>query len=111
MASRDIDISSTVINSTTPTTLDLSSNTHVPVMDEQQTEISVRKKEYSIVGDALYATVSSEEAPQWLTSIIDSTIDLRLVNSLSDLSVANSSILTALDAVVVAENQIGRAHV
>ena len=32
------------------------------------------KREYSIVGDGLYASISTDEAPEWLTAIIDNLV-------------------------------------
>jgi hypothetical protein len=76
---------------------------HVPTI-EQESIVEVKKSEYSIVGDGLYASVNAEEAPAWLMSIIDTTVDSRILNSTQALSNANQSILNALDSIDVAKN-------
>ena len=63
------------------------------------------KKEYSIVGDGLYASVSADDAPQWLLDIIDSVVGNGLANGLSSLSEARSSILQAISEIEIAKNQ------
>ncbi|OOF31901.1 hypothetical protein, partial [Salinivibrio costicola] len=42
------------------------------------------KKEYSIVGDGLYAGINSEEAPQWMIDLIDSVVDQAVAKGLLD---------------------------
>ena len=69
----------------------------VPLCIDHNQEITVQKNEYSIVGDALYATINVGEAPEWLTAIIDSIIDIQLSGSLSDLSDLRGSIIQALE--------------
>lgn len=76
-----------------------------PYIVENESIIEGRKSEYSIVGDGLYASVSAEEAPQWLLSIIDSVLGSALDGSLSDLTAARDNILAAINEVDVAKNQ------
>lgn len=63
------------------------------------------QKEYSIVGDGLYASVSAEEAPQWLTGILDNVISSRLDANLTSLQQANLNIINSLAELEVAKNQ------
>lgn len=68
-------------------------------------EISGKKKEYSIVGDSLYASMTFEQAPQWLTSIIDNVVNSLLATRINDLNRAIDSINTSLMELEVAKNQ------
>lgn len=68
-------------------------------------EISGKKKEYSIVGDSLYASITSEQAPQWLTSIIDDVVNSLLATRMNDLNRAIDSINKSLLELDVAKNQ------
>jgi len=63
------------------------------------------KKEYSIIGDGLYAQVSAESAPQWLLSIIDEVLAVNLANGLTSLDDAVAAINTALGELDIAKNQ------
>lgn len=78
-------------------------NTDVTVLDGGT--IEGRKKEYSIVGDALYATINTEQVPQWLNSVIDSALSVQLDSALIDLSAANNNIIRALDELDIAKNE------
>ena len=49
-------------------------------------EVTVNRKEYSIVGDELYIPKRYEDAPQWLRDIIDTVTNTALSNALSDVS-------------------------
>jgi hypothetical protein len=62
------------------------------------------KKEYSIVGDGLYASVNTDESPQWLNSIIDSVVDTRLSPSFSNLSELQNSLNEAIQEIEAAKN-------
>lgn len=68
-------------------------------------EISGKKKEYSIVGDSLYASITSEQAPQWLISIIDDVVNSLLGTRINDLNRAIDSINKSLLELDVAKNQ------
>ena len=66
--------------------------------------IEVVKKEYSIVGDGLFASVSTEEAPAWLTDIIDSIVDSALLSGFSDYDQLRQDVLSAIDSIDLANN-------
>lgn len=99
---------------TTDITLETTKDVVVPAaheitIGEASSVVEGHKKEYSIVGDSLYASVNTDEAPEWLTSIIDNVIANGLSTSLSDLVEARNSIQTALDQLDVAENNYTQA--
>ena len=71
----------------------------------QDTTVEATKKEYSIVGDGLYASVSADEAPKWLTSIIDSVVNSNINDSVASLDEAVNNIIAALDEIEIAKNQ------
>lgn len=89
----------------TKSPVDLTVSGDLSVCVENKQEITVQKNEYSIVGDALYARVSVGEAPEWLTAIIDSVIDLQLAGSLANLSDLRNSIIQSLAELDIAKNQ------
>lgn len=67
-------------------------------------EVSGYKREYAIVGDGLFASRTTDRAPQWLVDIIDLTIGSALTNGLSDLGQAYHQLSAAIDAIDVANN-------
>ena len=75
------------------------------IQEPEELSITSVKNTYSIVGDALFASVSVDEAPEWLTSIIDSVIDTQLKVSLDSLDELKLSILEALSEIDIAKNQ------
>lgn len=89
-----------------PCLIEVSSNAFNGCIQEpEELSITSVKNTYSIVGDALFASVSAEEAPEWLTSIIDSVIDTQLKVTLGSLDELKLSILEALNEIDVAKNQ------
>jgi hypothetical protein len=62
------------------------------------------KKEYSIVGDGLYASVSAEDAPQWLTSLIDDVVGTAVANGMTDYDLLVQDVRNAIDSIDVARN-------
>jgi len=73
--------------------------------DNTDLEVSSVKNEYSIVGDALYASVSAGNAPQWLVNIIDSVVDGLISGKVTDLQTAVASINQSLLELDIAKNQ------
>jgi hypothetical protein len=99
MSTRDITLDTTELTNVTGTELDVQGNSVDSTLLCEPTDgltLEASKKEYSIVGDALYASVSADDAPQWLLSVIDSVIGIQLANGLSSLSEAKNSILHLL---------------
>ena len=66
--------------------------------------INVVKKEYAIVGDGLFASVTTEEAPDWLTGLIDNLIDSALLSGFSDYDQLRQDVLSAIDSIDLANN-------
>lgn len=62
------------------------------------------KKEYSIVGDGIYASISSEEAPTWLTTIIDDVVSNAVANGMLDYDLLVQDVRSAIDALDIAQN-------
>lgn len=77
--------------------------TATEVIGAEDLEISAHKKEYSIVGDALYAT-SLGATPMWLSEIIDSVIGNSLGSALSGVSAAKQDLSDALSSMHIAKN-------
>lgn len=76
----------------------------IDVIPKDDLSITGRKNEYSIIGDGLYASVSADHAPGWLTQIIGSVISSSLGDAMSDLANANANILQAISEIEVARN-------
>ena len=85
--------------------VEVSNSVVEPRILDNESIVEGYKKEYSIVGDGLYASVSAEDAPAWLTAIIDSVIGMQLDSGLLDIREARNSILAALAEIDVAKNQ------
>lgn len=62
------------------------------------------KKEYSIVGDGLYASINTDEAPEWLLSIIDNVVKNAIENNLTDYDLLVQDVRNAIDSIDVAAN-------
>lgn len=62
-------------------------------------EVSVVKKEYTIIGDSIFIPSMYEDAPPWLKDFIDTTIDVAVNNRDQSLIDRLESILSALDYV------------
>lgn len=76
----------------------------VCVQPYTEVEVTGFTKEYTIIGDAIFASQNVGEAPQWLSSIIDSVIGAALDSSLTDLAQAQRGLIDALEALGIANN-------
>lgn len=66
-------------------------------------EITLQKREFSIVGDNVYVTASSE-APQWLLDLINGTIANAIADGTADFDDLRENILNAIAAMNIAKN-------
>lgn len=103
MSEIEVNTVSTELVPGTSTEVTVASKEIVPV--EQESIVEGYKKEYSVVSDGLYASVSADEAPAWLTGILDSVITARLDANLVALQEANLNIVNSLAELEVAKNQ------
>lgn len=101
--SNDVEVSTTSLTLSPSSDIELTGPTTITVEDNPDIVVTMQKKDYSIVGDALYATVSGD-TPAWLSALIDSVINNSLTGSLSSLSDLKTAILSALDEIEVAKN-------
>ena len=62
-------------------------------------EVSVVKKEYTIIGDSIFIPSMYEDAPPWLKEFIDTTISVAVTNRDQSLIDRMEAILTAMDYV------------
>ena len=62
-------------------------------------EVSVVKKEYTIIGDSIFIPSMYEDAPPWLKEFIDTTIEVAVTNRDQSLIDRMEAILTAMDYV------------
>ena len=62
-------------------------------------EVSVVKKEYTIIGDSIFIPSMYEDAPPWLKEFINTTIDVAVINRDQSLIDKMHAILTAMDYV------------
>jgi hypothetical protein len=107
----DIDLDTTSVNITRSADVELRSDAievsagyDKPLVIEAEPRVEVVKKEYSIVGDGLYASVNAEEAPLWLTSIIDQVTTGALAASNSNLTNATAAVTSYLTELEIARN-------
>jgi hypothetical protein len=81
----------------------------------QDSLIEGHKKEYSIVGDGLYASVNTDEAPQWLLGIIERLTDAAINRGYGNYDDLVQDVRNAIDSIDVAKNtyveQIDIAHI
>lgn len=82
-----------------------SDKTNIDVEQSNELKVTGNKKEYSIIGDGLYAGINSENAPTWLTSIIDNVVSGLIGKRVKDLDTAINNINKSLLELEVAKNQ------
>lgn len=101
-----VDIDLDTVEVTNSSTLDQVTTTCTADVDISETTSLVEgyKKEYSIVGDGLYASLSTDEAPLWLTSLIDSVVNASIANGMTDYDLLVQDVRNAIDTIDVAKN-------
>jgi hypothetical protein len=82
----------------------VTSNAHCIDLEKVDSTVEGYKKEYSIVGDGLYASVSAEDTPQWLAAIIDDVVANSVANGMTDYNLLVQDVRNAIDALDVATN-------
>lgn len=78
----------------------VNNNTHCIDNTVVSSIVEGHKKEYSIIGDNLYASVSAEQSPQWLTTLIDDVVTSNLAAAIAGpFADINSSLNTTTNLV------------
>ena len=72
--------------------------------EKNNTEVAVVKKEYSIIGDAFFASIDSDLAPEWLTSIVDNVVQTSINGNFNNYDILVQDVRNAIDTLNVAEN-------
>lgn len=105
MSINSVSVDTTSTNISINPSLDLVSTSSQKV-DIQNTEGTVtgHKKEYAIVGDSIYASVSQDEAPTWLTGLIDNVVTSSIAAGMTDYDLLVQDVLTAINSIDVAAN-------
>lgn len=84
-----------------------------PIHIPSSNSLGYTKKEYSIIGDGLYASITAEEAPLWLTGILDQIINIEISEALNpyidDINSTNLSLTAAVDSINQANLNIANA--
>ena len=73
-------------------------------VEESESPVEVTKKEYTVIGDGLYASVTAEEAPPWLLGLIDEVVDSAVASGMVDYDLLTQDVRSAIDALDVASN-------
>lgn len=81
----------------------VTSNAH-PICATPNQEITAKKKEYSIVGDAYYASTYSGGTPTWLSDLIDARVGTAVQDGLTDYDLLVQDVRNAIDSIDVAKN-------
>jgi hypothetical protein len=79
-------------------------NSHIISPVENESIVEGFKREYSIVGDGLYASINAGDAPEWLTSIIDNLVATAILNGQINYDLLVQDVRNAIDAIDVAQN-------
>lgn len=82
----------------------VASNLHCITPEEQESIVNGYKNEYSIVGDALYASINAEETPQWLATLLDNVVSNAVANGMTNYGLLVQDVRNAIDAIDVAKN-------
>lgn len=86
--------------------LEITANTQNVLIGEgtKELEVTVNRREYSIVGDELYIPKRYEDAPQWLRDIIDTVTNAAILGALSDVSTLGDMLNGLIAELDVAKN-------
>jgi hypothetical protein len=95
--------STTEVEVVTQRDLTVSSSRDVDVQAVTST-VEGNKKEYSIIGDGLYASVTAEETPFWLTSLIDNAVDTAVASGMVNYDLLVQDVQNAISALNIAQN-------
>lgn len=79
-------------------------NQHCVEIENNESIIEGSKQEYSIVGDGLYASISADEAPQWLVDIVDNVVSTSMLSSFDNYNDLVQEVRSAIDSIDVAAN-------
>ena len=99
----DVEVDTTEVITSSPNDL-VTSNEHTLHVRNLDSIISGTKKEYSIVGDGFYASVGTDQAPEWLTSIIDSVVEDSVRSGFVNYNELVGDVRAAIDSIDIAEN-------
>jgi len=105
MTDTTVELDNVTLTSTDNTEVLIETGTTEPCIENKTGVVEGYKKEYSIVGDGLYASISADDAPQWLLNVVDTVVINSLANGLTDVELLKNSVLTALSELDVAKNQ------
>lgn len=72
--------------------------------DTSTSIVEGHKKEYSIVGDALYASINTSEAPTWLTTIISDLVSSAVASGMVNYDLLVQDVYNAIDTIDIAGN-------
>jgi hypothetical protein len=101
----DIEVSLDTTEVTPTNTKDIvTDNQHCVEIENNESIIEGSKQEYSIVGDGLYASISADEAPQWLVDIVDNVVSTSMLNSFDNYNDLVQEVRNAIDSIDIAAN-------
>lgn len=82
----------------------VTTTTHHVEIEDQESIVEGIKREYSVIGDGLYASINVDEAPEWLTTIIDSVVSNAVSSGMVDYDNLVQDVRSAIEALDVAKN-------
>lgn len=82
----------------------VSANDHCVDIEIPESIVTGHKKEYSIVGDALYASVNTNDAPTWLTNLVDTLVTNQITAGFVDYDNLVQDVRNAIDSIDLASN-------
>lgn len=86
------------------TTTELKASGTHSVKTEKLETVKAIRKEYSIVGDAFYAGINSDQAPWWLNDLVDSTVNGAVKAGFSNYDELTQNVRNAIDSIDIAKN-------
>jgi hypothetical protein len=106
-----IDITSSVTLEPSSTEIEVTTQRDLTVPSAHDVDIQIPtsiiegvKKEYSIVGDGLYASITAEETPFWLASLIDTTVITSIASGMVNYDLLVQDVQNAIGALELAQN-------
>lgn len=100
----DVDLESTEVTLTTEDAIEADVGYEDVTLDAKESIVEGYKKEYSIIGDGLYASINQDEAPEWLIGLIGNLTNAAISSGFNDYNGIVQEVRNAIDAIDIAKN-------
>jgi hypothetical protein len=100
----NVDLDSAEVTLTTDDAIETNVGYEDVTLDTKESIVEGYKKEYSIIGDGLYASINQDEAPEWLVGLIGNLTNAAISSGFNDYDQVVQEVRNAIDAIDIARN-------